>query len=201
LGHGFQRSFSLPSNAFSIHLKQLLRDAEELNDSHAVLKTGNPGRQFGLASLNRAMVVMSVSAWESYVEELMRESALALRPAGPPFAAPWPALNAYVQGRLGSFNTPNQYNVEQLIRNCLALNDIHLTWSWQNCTSAQAIERLSVAMNYRHQIAHGVNPRPVVQNFYSSQLPNFFRRLARCTDDAVRNHLVGVHGIANPWPI
>jgi hypothetical protein len=44
---------------------QLLRDAEELDDAHTELKTGSPGRQYGLASLNRAVVVMSVSAWES----------------------------------------------------------------------------------------------------------------------------------------
>jgi hypothetical protein len=191
----------LPSNAFTNHLEQLLLDAEELDDSHTELSTGNPGRQYGLASLNRAIVVMSVSAWESYIEELMRESVLALCPLGPPYAAPWPALNAYVTGRLGTFNTPNQHNVEQLIRNCLGLIDVHLMWTWQNCTSAQAVQRLTDAMIYRHQIAHGVNPRPIIHNYYSSQLPSFFRRLARCTDVAVRNHLVGVHGLANPWPI
>ena len=136
----------MPSNAFTNHLEQLLLDAEELDDAHTELRTGNPGRQYGLASLNRAIVVMSVSAWESYVEELMRESVLALRPLGPPFAAPWPALNVYVTGRLGNFNTPNQYNVEQLIRNCLGLINVHLMWAWQNCTSAQAVQRLADVM-------------------------------------------------------
>ncbi|MGO9464719.1 MAG: HEPN domain-containing protein [Isosphaeraceae bacterium] len=191
----------MPSNAFTVHLEQLLLDAVELDDAHTELRTGNPGRQYGLASLNRAIVVMSVSAWESYVEELMRESLLALRPPGPPFAAPWPALDTYVTGQLGRFHTPSQHNVEQLIRNCLGLNDVHLMWTWQNCTSAQAVQRLEDAMVYRHQIAHGVNPRPVIHNYYSSQLPSFFRRLARCTDLAVRDHMVGDHGLANPWPI
>jgi hypothetical protein len=74
----------LPSKAFVEHLEQLLLDADELDDAHTELRTGNPGRQYGLASLNRAIVVMSVSAWESYVEELMRESVLALRPPGSP---------------------------------------------------------------------------------------------------------------------
>jgi hypothetical protein len=55
-------------------------------------------------------------------------------------------------------------------------------------------------MDYRHEVAHGVNPRPVIHNRYSSQLPDFFRRLARCTDVAVRNHLVTTLGIVNPWP-
>lgn len=189
----------MPSNAFSVHLRQLLLDAEELDDSHTQLRTGTPGRQYGLASLNRAAVVMSVSAWESYLEELMRESILALRPAVPPLD-PWPALNAYVTGLIARFNTPSPPNVDQFIRNCIGLASVSTSWTWRNCTSPQAVQRLADAMTYRHQIAHGVNPRPIVQNHYSSRLPEFFRRLARCTDDAVRNHLVGVHGIAVPWP-
>ncbi len=160
---------------------------------------GTQGRQYGLASLNRATVVMSVSAWESYVEELMREAVQVLRPPAPPLGT-WPALSTYVLGVLGRFNTPNAANVEQLIRNCLGLADVHLSWNWQNCTSAQAIQRLTDAMTYRHQIAHGVNPRPTVQNHYSSQLPDFIRRLARCTDTAVRNHLIAVHGLVAAWP-
>jgi hypothetical protein len=189
----------LPSNAFSIHLRQLLLDAEELDDAHIQLRTGNPGRQYGLASLNRAAVVMSVSAWESYVEELVRESVQALRPAAPPLGA-WPALHAYVMGLLGNFNTPNPVNVERLIRNSLGLTDVHLSWSWRNCTSAQAVQRLTDVMTYRHQIAHGVNPRPIIHNSLSSQLPAFFRRLAFCTDNAVRAHLVAVHAVVAPWP-
>jgi len=189
----------LASNAFSVHLKQLLLDAEELDDAHKALRTGTRGRQFGLAALNRTAVVICVSAWESYVEELMRESMLALQPPALPFGA-WEVLNNHVTSLLKSFNTPNRENVERLIRNCVGLTDVHLSWSWRNCTTMQAVQRLSDAMMYRHQIAHGVNPRPTIHNYYSSQLPAFFRRLAKCTDDAVRQHLVNAHGIASPWP-
>ena len=189
----------MPSNAFSIHLRQLLLDALELDDAHSQLRTGGPGRQYGLASLNRAAVITSVSAWESYVEELMRESVQSLRPPAAPLGT-WPALNAYVMGILGNFNTPNQNNVERLIRNCLGLPNVHHHWAWQNCTPAQAVQRLSDAMTLRHQIAHGVNPRPTVHHHYSSLLPDFIRRLAFATDNAVRGHLVNVHGIAAPWP-
>jgi hypothetical protein len=55
-------------------------------------------------------------------------------------------------------------------------------------------------MDYRHQVAHGVNPRPVIHNTYSRLLPDFFQRLARCTDNAVRAHLVAALGVPNPWP-
>jgi RiboL-PSP-HEPN len=189
----------VPSSAFTVHLQQLLRDAEELDRAHARLRTGNPGRQYGLASLNRATVVMTVSAWESYIEELMRECLGVLRPVAPPLD-PWPALNAYILGLLGRFHTPNAVNVTNLINNSLGLADVRPSWSWQNCTPLQAEQRLDQALTYRHEIAHGVNPRPNILNFYSSQLPDFFRRLARCTDAAVRLHLVNIQGVVNPWP-
>jgi hypothetical protein len=117
----------LPSNAFSAHLQQLLRDAEELDDAHARLRTGQRGRPYGLASLNRATVVMSISAWESYIEELLRDFLQALRPSSPPLGA-WLALNAYVLGLLGRFHTPNASNVANLIHNSLGLPDVRVSW-------------------------------------------------------------------------
>ena len=189
----------MPSNALSVHLNQLLMDATELDTIHTQLKTGQPGRQYGLASLNRAAVVISVSAWESYIEELMRESLQALRPAVGPLGN-WPALNAFILGELGRFNTPNAQNVTNLINRCLGLANVRTSWGWRNCTAAQAEALLDEALNHRHEIAHGVNPRPVIHNHYSNWLPGFIRRLARCTDGAVRNHLMATLGLANPWP-
>jgi hypothetical protein len=190
----------VPSNAFIVNLDQLLEDAEELDEIHRQLRTGNPGRQYGLASLNRAAVVMSVSAWESYVEELMRESLQALRPPTPPLGN-WPALSAFILGEVGRFHTPNAANVANMIHRCLGLADVRASWGWRNCTATQAETLLNEALDRRHQIAHGVNPRPTIHNAYSRRLPVFIERLAECTDQAVRQHLVAVHGLANPWPL
>lgn len=142
---------------------------------------------------------MAVSAWEAYIEELVRESLNAVRPPTPPLGL-WPALNATVRGQLGRFNTPNTENVRLLVSDAIGLADIQTAWVWQNCTAAQAVQRLAEVMTLRHQIAHGVNPRPLVATFYASQLPDFFRRLGRCTERAVRDHLNNVLGIGNPWP-
>jgi hypothetical protein len=190
----------LSSTAFTGHLVPLLADAKDLDLAHGQLRTGRRGRQFGLGALNRATVVVCISAWEAYIEELVRESLTALRPATPPLGS-WPALNASVRGLLGRFNTPNADQVRQLLSDALGLPDIHLSWFWRNCTSTQAVQRLAFAMDLRHQIAHGVNPRPLVDNVYSSRLPRFFQRLGTCTDAAVRAHLVDVLGITNPWPL
>ncbi len=190
----------MPSNAFSSHLLKLLEDAEELEDAHSKLKTGNVGRQHGLGSVNRAAVIMCVSAWEAYVEELVRESLEAIRPAGPAMGV-WPSLNATVRGQLGRFNTPNAEQVRLLFSDSIGLSDVRLAWNWRNCPSQRAMERLGEVMTLRHQIAHGVNPRPTIHNYYSSQLPDSFRRLGLCTDEAVRTHLVDGLGIAAPWPM
>lgn len=189
----------MASNAYNEYLLPLLRDADHLRIASRQLPAGIQGRALRVTALNRAIVVTCVSAWEAYLEELVRESLNVLRPPVPPLGV-WPALNAAVRGQLGRFNTPNAENVRLLLSDSLGLPDIQTSWVWQNCTSVQALQRLAVAMNLRHQIAHGVNPRPVVVTFYARQLPDFFRKLARGTDDAVRDHFVNVLAVANPWP-
>jgi hypothetical protein len=116
------------------------------------------------------MVLMCVSAWESYVEELERESLTAMRPAGPPLGV-WPALNASARSQLGRFHTPSTDQVRLLFSDAIGLSDVHHSWSWLNCTPDQAADRLSDVLGLRHRIAHGVHPRPVVRNSYAGQLP------------------------------
>jgi hypothetical protein len=187
------------SNAYGGHLELLLSDAEQLLSTRELFPVGVPGRSLRSAALNRAVVVTCVSAWEAYIEELVRESLDVLRPPVPPLGL-WPALNATVRGQLGRFNNPTMENIRLLISDALGVPDIQTHWGWQNCTSDQAVQRLAGTMALRHQIAHGVNPRPAVSSWYANQLPDFFIKLGSCTDRAVRNHFVNVLGIVNPWP-
>lgn len=189
----------MASNAFTTHLTQLLSDAEELHDAHALLSVALPLPQQKLDALNRAVVVMSVSAWEMYVEELVDEAVLAMRPPAGPLGT-WPVHYASVRGHAKRFNTPNPDQVKVLLSDAVGLADVHPAWTWPGSTSVQSVQALWRVLNLRHQIAHGINPRPVVANQYSSQLPDFFRLLAQTTDQAVREHLVNVLGVANPWP-
>jgi hypothetical protein len=189
----------MPSTAYSGHLVPLLRDAEYLNDGYTELRANIPGRRRGLPALCRAVVVVCVSAWEAYIEELVRESLEVIRPPGPAMGL-WPALNASARSAVGRFNTPNTDQVRLLISDSIGLPDVPSSWAWENCTPAQARARLQQAMDLRHAVAHGVNPRPTVNNQYASLLPEFFQHLGQCTDAAVRNHLVTTLGIANPWP-
>ena len=96
----------MPSEALRTHLAELLTDATELVACNADLRVGGAGRRFGLASLDRAVVLACVSAWEAYIEELVRQSLAAMRPEQPPRGL-WTALNATIRGQIGRFNNPN----------------------------------------------------------------------------------------------
>jgi len=191
----------MPSNAFRQHLLVLLEDADDLLDVHRQRRTGRPGRQWGLGALNRAVVVLCVSAWEAYVEEVIREAITALRPApGTPLGT-WAALHASARSSIGRFNNPNVENVRMLLSDAVGLPDITVFWSWRNCTVVHARELLAEALRFRHQIAHGINPRPIIHSQYASWLPTFFRRLGSRTDAGIRDFLVNTLGIAHPWPL
>jgi len=188
----------MPSLALTVHLGQLLEDAEQLLRAQVALRR-TPGTRAMSMALYRASVVLCVSAWESFVEELLREAVAAIRPAAPPLGM-WPALNATARSAVGRFNTPNTEQVRSLFSDAIGLQDVQAAWEWQRSTVADARERLQEMMEYRHQIAHGVNPRPDIDAPFARELPLFLRRLARSTDAAVRAYLTGALGVAEPWP-
>lgn len=189
----------MPSNAYTGHLQPLLADARALIEAHTQLSDGNmiaPGKQ---DALPRAVVVMCVSAWEAYVEEVVRLAVLVARPNAPPHGI-WSALNAFVEKSVGRFHTPSGKNVRTLVADALELKDIQEAWSWARYPHERVQELLAGAMKFRHEIAHGVNPRPTVTHQYAARLPDFFRCLGRCTDRAIRAHLIRNFGVLNPWP-
>jgi len=189
----------VPSDALTTDLTQLLRDAEELDAVYNLLVVEAPPPQHKLDALCRAVVVMCVSAWETYVENVSIEAVLAMRPGGGQLGS-WSVHHAGVLGRARAFHTPNPDNVKNLLSDAVGLADVRPAWMWAGYTSVQAVQALGRALNYRHKIAHGTNPRPAVLHTYSSRLPGFFRKLGAATDRAVRDHLVNVLGINNPWP-
>ena len=188
----------MASNAFKGYLIPLLKDAEELDKAHRNLRTGLAGRQWGLGALNRAVVVMCVSAWEAYLEEIVQEAVDVLRP-GTPVVTEWQSLKARVSSAIGRFNNPNVENTRRLIADSLGLADVTGNWTWQNCTSEHACDKLNQVMKYRHEVAHGVNPRPTITNPYSKALPKFFRQLARRTDAAIKSYLVTALSVPSSW--
>ncbi len=188
----------MPSNAYTNHLTVLLSDVRELQTAHSQLRTGAVGRQWGLGALSRAAVVLAVSSWEAYLEEVVRECLEAIRPGVPPLGI-WPALNASIRGDLGRFNTPNAENTRKLFLDSFGIPNITGEWHWRNCTQEQACIALNDALTKRHHIAHGVNPRPTIHNAYAKWLPGFIGRLAQHTDAGLQQHFQTTFHINLAW--
>lgn len=187
----------MPSNAYKLHLLVLLQDAGELEAAHRRLRTGAVGRQWGLGALNRAVIVSSVSAWEAYLEAVILEVIDAARPRGA--TGVWAIWRASASTAIRRFHNPDPDNAVTLLRDCLGLQDVRVHWRWRNCTSTSARSRLKAALRLRHEVAHGVNPRPIIHNHYAQRLPGFFRRIGTCTDTAIKSHASAVLGLPPPW--
>lgn len=184
----------MASLAYTEYLEPLLEEAEALLAGR--LGPGR-GRRFW-AAVNRAVVVACVSAWEAYLEELLREALAVVRQSTqPPGVAD--VLGALAGRAVGRFHTPNPANAKALYADYLGLPDLRAAWSWRGAPPPRVRTRLDEIMLLRHRVAHGVNPRPPVSPEVTRLLPEFFRRLGRATDAAVRAHLVDTLGVPNPW--
>ena len=195
----------MSSNAFTTHLLPVLKDADEVLDAQVQLNATMvpppaPGALWGVGALNRAAVVMLVSAWEAYIEQVAIEAVEALRPAGPVPLGCWPALYASVKASVGQLHQPNVQHVKMLISGSIGLADITASWTWAGVTVGDACQRLENAVGMRNRVAHGVNPRPLIQTAYAAGLQVFFQQLASHTDAGIRDFLMNILGIASPWP-
>jgi hypothetical protein len=190
---------ALPSAALTETFERLLADPTALAGAYDILRDSRRTLPGTLDAIPRAVVVLCVSAWEAFVEALVREAVAALRPLTPQLG-PWPALAAGVRGATGRFHTPNAENVRSLVADSLGLQSVDTTWTWDDTTPAVNREQLNQMLTYRHQVAHGVDPRPQVSIRYARLLLIFVRRLSERTDAAVRLHLLETLGVPNPWP-
>ena len=189
----------MSSVAYRTRLEPVLADADEINLGHVALRTGNRGRQHGLGALNRAVVVMCVSAWETYLEQVVEECIELLRPQAPPLGN-WPAHRAVVRNQTGRFNNPTLQNTRSLIRDSIGLQDVSENWFWPGTSPERSRERLEEAITLRHQVAHGEMPRPIIHNQqYASRLPDFFRRLGTKTDEGITAYLLADYGVVTGW--
>lgn len=189
----------MPSNAFAQHLHMLLQNADELLIAQRQLLAGRRGRQWGIGAFNRAVVVLCVSAWEGYVEQVVLEAITALRPPAGTSPGMWAALDASARSAIGRFHNPDVANVRRLISESLGLTDITAFWLWRKCTATQARQQLTRVLNYRHEIAHGLRSGLTIPTKYATGLPPFFRRLGSRTDAGIRDYFVNTLGIAEPW--
>lgn len=178
------------------------------------------GRRAEETSLNRAIVVLAVAAWQSAVQD-MASAALDIgrRGVAPPLSlAAFDVVGGRVRKEVGDFSTPNAENTRRLLLGVGFDPRPHWTWSehagpgagLRTITPADVDRRINAWLRLRHDIAHGhaelsvvdvleavrQNPNPPSGWAPSIRLRDaescvrFFRRVARATGDALASHLV-----------
>lgn len=195
-----------------VGFEDLLKNAKDLVEIHNRLG-GRPGRRFGEMSLNRAVVILTVAAWQAYVEDLARAALGILAPT--PQTLLYQLIRADTLNAIRRFNTPNSRNtIDLLIRTGFdpsVLWAFLTRWPWarlttgeifyqqKTWTSAQAIEELDIWLQVRHRIAHGrdlddpgirrilsgtASGKPSLRKVDAERCIAFMEALAKATDKA-----------------
>jgi hypothetical protein len=183
------------------------------------------GRRDEETSINRAVVVLVVAAWQALVQDI----ALAALDHGAPAAGSPLSKGSYalLSGRLkkevGDFSTPNAENTRRLLLAAGFDPRPHWTWSQRGgrglgvvaWTPQDVDTRMNEWLRVRHAIAHGhaviphvdalqairgvPNPpaQPVIRLVDAEDCLRFFRRIGRLSVFGMANDL----GVARPsWP-
>ncbi len=200
-----------------LRFKVAIAFAQDLLDIQNQAQSGR-GRRFQQEAVHRSCVVLSVAAWEGFVEHLLSEAVSALAP--PQSTVTWAATHfnliaADLAGRIVDFGTPNSENIQRLYRSSIGF-DPWPTWSWhvprRQWTPNDMRTRLNQWLKIRHSIAHGDDlpsnlqwiqdsqGRARLTRTLSKECMKFLDRLATQTEAGLKQHLSSHFGIANPWP-
>lgn len=196
---------------------------DQLIRAHSRLQNGR-GRRHEQEAIHRAGVVLTIGAWEGYIERVLLDS-LALIEANAAGAgvaaipAAW-ARHAFSLFRAGiedavkQFNTPNSQNVRRLFQSNLRF-DPWAHWNWHSprrqWNSNTMRTRLDDWLRIRHGVAHGSglpadiawihgpHHHPRLTLSLLKDCKNFATHLVKQTDDALRDFLIQEHGLPAPW--
>ena len=191
---------------------------DQLIDIHRRLQTGR-GRRHRQDALHAAGIVMTVAAWQAYVEKLLNEG---LEKIGTDLNTPgtprWAIHNfnmrrAAIKNAIKKFNTPNDVNVRSLFSDALDF-DPWLSWEWnqnrRHWSVAEVRRRTNAWVLIRHSVAHGFelpgdvvwiqrNGRPRLTLGLLEECRRHFVHLAEKTDAGFGQFLVAHHQMPPPW--
>ncbi len=202
----------MASNSYG-RFKDALKDIEELEGFAKVKQTGR-GRRWHHSSLYKAGIVLTVAAWEAYVENVLKEAFTILEPHISAADKPMFRLReAELANLVKKLNTPNKENVLKLVEAALNVK-IESSWEW-NVTSRRwsgtdVSKRLNGWLLVRHQIAHGgiigtSLPRELgiddgkILLKHMRGCKDTLTHIVDATDRALANHLVRSYGVPHAW--
>lgn len=176
----------------------------------------NRGRRYQEVSIDRAVIVLAVAAWQAAVQDLTTALLDTARPAGPtPIdIARYDTLTGPCRKAISDFATPNAENTRRLMIS--AGFDPHPLWTYNiaggqgrprsTWTPHMVSGRLNEWLKIRHALAHGHETLPVnqallaVRNLGVASNPTlqlkdaegciaFLNRLVRLTATGLASHL------------
>jgi hypothetical protein len=128
--------------------------------------TRNRGRRWAEPTINRGIVVLTVAAWQAFVEDLaggILETIQRGVAGQPNLTAQFQLVAAATRNAIHRMNTPNVFNVRALFANVGF--DPGASRAWRSgrwtITTATTSSRIDDWLKVRHAIAHGDDLPPV----------------------------------------
>lgn len=201
----------------------LLGSVDQLIIIHGKLQQGR-GRRHEQDAIHRAGVVLTVAAWQAYIEKVLTEALLHIENnvIAPVEGVPPPSWatgsflvrKAGIKKSISDFNTPNAENVRRLFKDSLDF-DPWPSWTWhvgrRNWNSHTVRARTNDWLRIRHSIVHGFSLPDDMEWIQGDdgtarltlrllrECLKHFRFLASKTDEAFSIHLLDQHRIPAPW--
>lgn len=193
-----------------------LKHCDNLVDVHRRHGGANRGRRYQEVSIDRAIIVLAVAAWQAAVQDLTTALLDTARPTGPsPIdIARYDTLTGPTRKAINDFATPNAENTRKLMTS--AGFDPQSLWTYETAGGRgrprttwkphMVSTRLNEWLKIRHALAHGHETLPVnqallaVRNLGVSSNPTlqlkdaegciaFLNRLVRLTSVGLASHL------------
>ena len=172
----------------SLTFSESIKDAENLLSHFITLNPDKPPPETEV--LKRAGLVMAMTAWETYVEDRLIETALGkLKGVGDPHIA------GYVKARLideiNRLHNPTSAKVIQLFRDFCGV-DLTDAWMWNQMDAPSARKRLDDYIKLRGDVVHrsrkslpGPTPPHPVNKDDLLKAIRFLKELVHATDKAL----------------
>lgn len=165
------------------NLEVALKDVSLLIVQHDVVRREQAGHDRRLEVFKRSAVILTVTAWESYIEDTLASqfsqrlgdarSPADMRPVFNYIARRWmgqrankppdlidctgenwkSVMRSYFQKDLGDLHTPSSRYIEGLSQRYLGMNLVE-RWKWRGTSSQQASQRLYELIELRGRLVH-----------------------------------------------
>ena len=176
-------SVSKAAEAFEVSIK----DAEELLSQYE--KNGQPPPQ-NAEVLQRAGLVMALTAWETYVEDRIAEAVNTH--FGTDTSLPAKFLQAKLAEELKRFHNPTSDKTRKLFEDYLGI-DVSAHWRWSNVEPIDACKKLDTWLAkrgdavHRSRPHHAGSPQPhLVKKEELEKAIRFIRELMLATERALQ---------------